>query len=873
VPGKPRLLLIPVPKERPVAAERALAWEGCDVLEWPDEEGRGFGGLSGAPDLTVIDAREPSHELSSLCHRLRAAPVTAASPILLLLDGETRPGESGPPPVVDLQLVAPTRSTLRSAVRLLLRVGPTESAGAAASEPARDPFSSTGPLSLVLEAIGLGTFEYAPASGRLTFSDEARRHLGILPGVTPDVASFMGAVHPADRPRVEAALDEAMQAEGGGLYRVEHRTAAHRDGAERWVSALGHVFFDEHRRPVRLVGGTLDVTDRKRAEDALRLAHHRLQTTIDSITDGLLVLDREWRVTYFSRTGARMIGVRAEDLVGRQTAELFPGAGGKFVESFHRAMASGEPVHFEEHYAPLNLWLECHYYPSGDGLSVYFRDVTDRKKVEEAVRDSESRFRELADSMPQLVWTARPDGSVDYYNERAREFAGLEREADGTWRWTPVVHPDDVERTHRAWQHAVETGETYQIEHRVRRDDGSWRWFLSRAVPVRHREGTILRWYGTATDIQDQKSTQAALQEVDRRKNEFLAILSHELRNPLAPIRNCVYVLKHAAPGGPQAVHAADVIERQTRQLTRLVDDLLEVTRIARGKIELRREVLDLAALARRCAEDHRHAFAASGVDLAVETAPLPLLVNGDPARLAQVIGNLLTNAAKFTSRGGHARLAVREANGRATVMVADDGVGMSPQLVDHLFEPFVQAEATLDRSRGGLGLGLAILKGLVDLHGGSVAARSAGPGTGAEFTVSLALHPAAAVETRGEERRPAPRTGRRILVIEDNADAAESLKAALELLGHSVDLAASGLEGIERAHALRPDLVLCDIGLPDMDGFEVARLLRADPSLSCTKLVAVSGYALPEDLERSSQAGFDRHVAKPVDPEDLAGI
>ena len=371
-------------------------------------------------------------------------------------------------------------------------------------------------------------------------------------------------------------------------------------------------------------------------------------------------------------------------------------------------------------------------------------------------------------------------------------------------------------------------------------------------------------------DVTELDQADQALREADRRKSEFLAILSHELRNPLAPIRNSLYILDRAVPGGEQARRAQVVIDRQVRHVTRLVDDLLDITRISRGKIRLQRERLELNELARRCGEDQRPEFARNGVELEVVATEQPLHVYGDPTRVAQMIGNLLHNAAKFTPRGGRATVSVRRESSRfAAVCVRDTGEGFEPETASHLFEPFVQVERTLHRSRGGLGLGLALVKGLATLHEGSLTGHSDGPGTGAEFVLTLPL-----------ERRSTPRTDlsahgtahavRRVLVIEDNVDAAESIKEALELNEHIVELARTGHEGVERARNFRPGVVLCDIGLPGMDGYEVAKVLRSDPALGAVPLVAISGYATTDDLGRSRRAGFDSHLAKPVDVEEL---
>jgi PAS domain S-box-containing protein len=362
----------------------------------------------------------------------------------------------------------------------------------------------------------------------------------------------------------------------------------------------------------------------------------------------------------------------------------------------------------------------------------------------------------------------------------------------------------------------------------------------------------------------------ARLQEEDRRKNEFLGVLSHELRNPLAPILNAVEILERAAADGERIPAARAVIRRQVEHLTHLVDDLLDVTRISRGKIQLHRAAVDLAAAIRRTAEDHREAFERRRVALEVRTPDEGDLTTwADPTRVAQIVGNLLHNAEKFTKAGGAVTLSVeRIAPDRAAIRVRDDGVGIPASMLDRVFEPFTQADAGLARSGGGLGLGLALVKALAELQGGTATARSEGPGRGAEFTVTLpvVVVPAAAPEARP----PAAPPRRRVLVVEDNADAAETLRIMLDISGHEVEVAFDGNDGLARARAFRPDVVLCDLGLPGLDGFEVARAVRSDPRLAGTVLVAVSGYALPEDRRRALEAGFDRHLAKPVALADI---
>jgi CheY-like chemotaxis protein len=375
---------------------------------------------------------------------------------------------------------------------------------------------------------------------------------------------------------------------------------------------------------------------------------------------------------------------------------------------------------------------------------------------------------------------------------------------------------------------------------------------------------------GSSPDVTDRMLAEEALRESDRRKTEFLGVLSHELRNPLAPIRNSVHVLRAAPPGSPPALRATAVIERQTDHLVRMVDDLLDVTRVERGKIVIERRPLDLREVVRRTCEDHGGLFEARGVALRVEAGG-PAWVDADATRLAQVLGNLLQNAAKFTPSGGVVQVAVAAAGDRAELRVRDDGAGIAPDLLPRLFTPFVQAEGGMARTKGGLGLGLALVKGIVELHGGAVRVSSRGPGAGAEFVVSLPLAPAPprADPPTPPEPSPPPQAFV-ILVIDDNADAAEAVAEALRLAGFRVHVASDGRSGLEKARALRPQAVVCDLGLPDLDGYELARTLRREHALDEARLIALSGYARPEDLERAKQAGFDVHLAKPASVEQL---
>jgi PAS domain S-box-containing protein len=477
--------------------------------------------------------------------------------------------------------------------------------------------------------------------------------------------------------------------------------------------------------------------------------------------------------------------------------------------------------------------------------------------------------------MPQIVCELALDGRPEYVNSSWVAYSGLTLEAAARSGWQGVLHPDDLAAARDCLRRTRELRSPQDVELRYRAADGSCRWFLSRLAPIVDGD-RVVRFIGAAMDIDDRKRAEsererllAEARESDRRKDEFLGMLSHELRNPLAPIRNSVYLLERAEPGSEQAAHARAVIERQAEHLTRLVDDLLDVTRIARGKIQLRRERLDLREVVRRTADDLRPLMQARHVAFHVSLPPAGVWTVADATRITQVVGNLLHNAAKFTRPADLVELSLRVTDGAAEISVRDTGAGIDPALLPHVFDVFVQGDRTLARTEGGLGIGLSLVKGISELHGGAVQALSAGKGKGAEFVVRLPLV-TSAVDPRLKVGGPRRASAiRRVLVVDDNRDGADSLAQIVELFGHVTEVAYDGPSALERARANPPDVVLCDLGLPGMSGFEVARALRASAT-NRIQLVAVSGYAQPEDAKAALEAGFDRHLAKPASPDDI---
>jgi PAS domain S-box-containing protein len=497
------------------------------------------------------------------------------------------------------------------------------------------------------------------------------------------------------------------------------------------------------------------------------------------------------------------------------------------------------------------------------------RDITAGMRTEGALRESEQRFRLALKNAPVSV--AAQDRDLRFlwaFNHRTVDSADVIGKTDAD-----LFPPDDAARLMALKRRAMESGT--EVREQLWVTSNGQRVFLDLCLePMRDAAGRVVGVGVATVDLTERQKAEEALREAnlqlaeaDRRKNEFLGLLSHELRNPLTPIRNSIYILEKTVPGGPQARRALAVINRQVGHLTQLVDDLLDVTRISRGKIRLERARLDLVEVVRRSVEDHR-AFLEHH-ELVLELPNDPISVDGDPTRLGQVIGNLLINAAKFTPETGKISVTLTPTPDSAMLEVADTGLGIDAHTLKRLFQPFAQAERSLSQSRGGVGLGLALVKGLVELHGGAVSAHSDGPGQGARFTVRLPLDDKADDARSGQNANGVPAGKRKVLIIEDNADAATHLRESLEHWDHAVEVACSGPEGLEKARQFDPDFVLCALGLQGMDGYDVARAFRADEQLKDVHLVATSN-GVPPDMERAAAAGFERHLSKTSSVEKL---
>jgi two-component system CheB/CheR fusion protein len=492
---------------------------------------------------------------------------------------------------------------------------------------------------------------------------------------------------------------------------------------------------------------------------------------------------------------------------------------------------------------------------------------------EEELRKALAQLQTVTDLMAAAVTRCSRDLRYLWVSPQYAAWVGRSPEELVGRPIVEILGPQAFEDLLPRFQRVLE-GERVEYEEQVDFAGPGLRWVNAVYVPTRDLTGQTDGWVAVVTDITQRKELEQMLRDSDRRKDDFLAMLAHELRNPLAPIGTAVALLRAVGPNEPRFVRAREIIERQVLHMTRLLEDLLDVSRISRGKVTLRPERVAISELVREAAEATRMMIEERRHTLSVTLPHDELYIEADPSRALQVIVNLLSNAAKFTPPGGRISIdASRSPAGDAVLRISDTGVGIEDAMHTRVFDAFVQEESDLARSRGGLGLGLALVKQIVELHGGRVGVESAGRGKGATFTVTLPALPGESRERPIGAREPAVGSPLRILVVEDNVDAAESLALLLQLGGHEVWTRHDGLSAVQAFKELRPDVAFIDLGLPLLDGFEVARRARGEPGTANCLLVAVSGYGREQDKAEAQRAGFDHHLTKPMDPEAIAAL
>jgi PAS domain S-box-containing protein len=605
----------------------------------------------------------------------------------------------------------------------------------------------------------------------------------------------------------------------------------------------------------------------------------------------MFVLDAGGLIRSWNHAAQRATGFPPAEVIGRPLAVLYSAeaaAAGEPARDLHTALRWG---YFEAESwrtgrdgerARIHLVLTAlrdreHQHT---GFAAVMRDVTDRpllaatlrRRNEVLLQESEERFVRFAENLPGLAWIKDLQGCYVYVNEAAARAFGGTREAITGRTDADLFPPESALTFLENDRRALAGGTGIQVIEFLRDPQGVLRHSIVSKFPIRDAEGRPRLLGGIAIDITDRVQAEEALRRADRRKDEFLATLSHELRNPLAPIRNALHILRNTGPG-ETADRVHEMLDHQLARLIRLVDDLLEVSRISGGRLDLRKEPVDLATVVQSAIETSGPLIEGASHQLTVSLPDRPLVVDADPIRLGQVLSNLLSNAAKYTADGGRIQVAVRREGASAVISVRDDGIGIPAEMHSRVFDMFAQVDRTLKRAQGGLGIGLALARTLVELHGGRIDVRSAGLNQGSEFTVRIP-----APESRRKSRDPAPHTEIRamstpphtILVVDDSKDGADSLGMVLRMMGAEPRVVYDGPSALAAIRDQPPATVLLDIGMPGMDGYEVAAEIRKDPACSRTRMIALTGWGSEEERRRSREAGFDDHWVKPVDPAKL---
>ncbi len=636
---------------------------------------------------------------------------------------------------------------------------------------------------------------------------------------------------------------------------------------------------------VTMVGAVVtEITERKLVEEALRESEERFRVALKNSPIIVYRNDLEGRFTWVH-------GLRGdyteEDLIGRRGEDFLPPDRAREINALKQQVIDdgvGLRTEFWMHLNGTRHYYDMTIEPLRDasqhivGLTVAMMDITSLKETERALRDSERRFRGTFENAAIGIAHVDGDGRWLRVNQKLCDIVGYSRAEMTRTTFQEITHPDDLERDVEQFRRLID-GEigSYQLEKRYFHKSGRVIWTALSVALQRDDDGGFAYAISMIEDITARKHAEKALHRADEAKNQFLAMLGHELRNPLAPISNALSILTEEGIGGEEAVGLHEIMDRQVRHLTRLVDDLLEVSRITRGKIQLRRELIDLVDVARRAAEDAAPTLRERSHRFSLSLPELPVFIDADPTRMEQVIANLLNNASKYTENGGEISMSLELDGEEAVICVRDNGIGIDRETLPHVFDLFTQSPRSLDRSQGGLGIGLALVHSLVSMHGGHVEAQSDGIGHGCTFEVRLPLASSTDGSVRIDATEPiaiaAETRARRILVVDDNVDAATTVARRLQLLGHTVWQAHDGPTALDLAREHRPEVVLLDIGLPGLDGYEVARRLRDDATFANTMLIAVTGYGQSEDRRRSSDAGFNHHLVKPVDLDVLARL
>lgn len=736
--------------------------------------------------------------------------------------------------------------------------------------------------------------------GRFVFINQALLDLWGLKFEEAVGKNFFDLNYPDDlATRLQRQIQQVFASRGSVTDETEYTSPT---GIVGYYEYIFSPYFGPDGTVELVVGTTRNITDRKHAEEKIRRLSERNLEILETITDGFVAIDEDWRISYANKQAENILDREPGDLVGQVLWELLPGLPGSEFESAFRRVAEGKAatVALTAFYSDHRRWYEVNVYPAPKGITIYFKNATERVEADERLartQEEKARLQRLYQTIlsntPDLAYVFDLDHRFTFANDILLRMWGK--------TWDEAIGKTCLELGYPDWHaemHDREIEEVIATRRPIRGEVPFAGTFGRRIydyifVPVFGADGEVEAVAGTTRDITERQQMEEALRETDRRKDEFLATLAHELRNPLAPIRSGLQVIRRSDLDQPKFEETLDILERQTKQIVHLVDDLLDISRITQGKIKLKKERIDLKSALDLAVESSRSAIDETQNELTVSVPEQPVFIDADLTRVAQIITNILNNAAKYSPRGGKITLSADEENGEAVLRISDTGRGIPAEMLTNIFALFGQLEVGSEENQGGLGIGLSVVKKLVEMHGGSVEAASEGLGHGSVFLVRLPL--AADQSTPGridpDGRKidlrqkalltpppaadaPAPEIGPgawRILIVDDNEDAVDLLRTLLTLEGHQVRTAFEGRAAIEVAREFQPEIGICDLGLPRLSGYELAPILsELVPGIA---LISLSGWGREEDRQQSQAAGFKHHLVKPVDVDDLLAL
>lgn len=769
-------------------------------------------------------------------------------------------------------------------------------------------------LQLGLKAGNTGSWEWDILQNRITWSESIYKFHGLEPGqFSGKMEDFTTLIHPDDREAVATAIRGAVETDAA--YQLEYR-ALWPDGTIRWIATTGLIHRDPGGKAIRMLGAASDITDRKHAEEAIRQSEGRHGAILQSALDCIVMMDHAGKIVEWNPAAEHTLGYTRAEAVGRYMAELIipPRLRENHRRGLAHYLATGEgpvlgkrleltAVRKEGSEFPIEISISRIPIEGPPMFTGQLRDISDRKRSEEALRESEERLRLGLDAGSTGTWDWDIVTNRITWSERVYEFHGVKpgEFTGGVDDFARLVHPDDAPRVMRQIQDAIDKQTPYTAEFRVVHPDGQVHWISTNGKVYYANDGRPLRMLGATIDVTARKfaeaerdrlleSERAARSEAERAsrmKDEFLATLSHELRTPLNAILGWSQILRSGGTTDEDLQQGLETIERNARAQTQIVEDLLDMSRIISGKIRLDVQPVDLVGVIRAAVETVAPAAMAKEIRLQPVLDPNPGSVSGDPNRLQQILWNLLFNAIKFTPKGGRVQVLLERVSSRLQISVIDSGLGIGPEFLPHVFDRFRQADASTTRKHGGLGLGLAIVKQLVELHGGTVRAKSEGEGKGSTFIVTLPLTPIQlSIESRPGRHRAAPDgngmsdpcsdlEGIRVLVVDDESDARLLMKRLLEDCKAIVTMASNATDAMELLQREPLDVLVSDIGMPNEDGYAFIRRVRQLPSDKggAIPALALTAYARSEDRTRAIIAGYQMHVAKPVEPSELIAM